>query len=58
LNSSDIDIGGYWTIGQGNGSAGYPYIGAVNNLNTPQSDAYEFVIQAGQSDVGDVRNYW
>jgi hypothetical protein len=57
--SSDIDIGGYWTIGQGNGSAGYPYIGAVNNLDVPQSDAYDFVIQAGQSyDGPTVNNYW
>ena len=56
--SSDIDIGGYWTIGQGNGSVGYPYIGAVNNLDTPQSDAYDFVIQAGQSDGATVNNYW
>ena len=56
--SSDIDVGGYWTIGQGNGSVGYPYIGAVNNLDTPQSDAYDFVIQAGQSDGATVNNYW
>lgn len=57
-DSSDINISGYWTIGQGTGSVGYPYIGAVNNLNTPTADAYDFVIQAGQSKVGDVRNYW
>ena len=56
--SSDIDVGGYWTIGQGNGSVGYPYIGAVNNLDTPQSDPYDFVIQAGQSDGATVNNYW
>ena len=57
-NSSEIDIGGYWTIGQGNGGVGYPYIGAVNNLDTPQSDAYDFVIQAGQSNGSTVNNYW
>ena len=57
-SSSDIDIGGYWTIGQGNSGVGYPYIGAVNNLNTPQSDAYDFVIQAGQSSGSTVNNYW
>jgi hypothetical protein len=57
--SSDIDIGGYWTIGQGNGNVGYPYIGAVNNLDTPTTDAYDFVIQAGQSfDGPTVNNYW
>jgi hypothetical protein len=56
--NADIDIGGYWTIGQGNGSVGYPYIGAVNNLNTPQTDPYDFVIQAGQSYNGTVNNYW
>ena len=57
-DSSEIDIGGYWTIGQGNGGSGYPYIGAVNNLDTPQSDAYDFVIQAGQSYGDTVNNYW
>ena len=57
-NSSEIDMTGYWTIGQGNGSAGYPYIGAVNNLDTPQSDPYDFVIQAGQSNGPTVNNYW
>ena len=58
-SSSDIDIGGYWTIGRGNSSAGWPYIGAVNNLNTPQTDPYDFVIQAGQSyDGPTVNNYW
>ena len=57
--SSEIDITGYWTIGEGNGTSGYPYIGAVNNLNVPQSDAYDFVIQAGQSyDGPTVNNYW
>jgi hypothetical protein len=56
--SSEIDIGGYWTIGQGAGNSGYPYIGAVNNLDTPQSDAYDFVIQAGQSNGPTVNNYW
>ena len=54
-NSSDIDIGGYWTIGQGNGSIGYPYIGATDNIDT---DPYDFVIQAGQSDGATVNNYW
>ena len=54
-NSSDIDIGGYWTIGQGNGSTGYPYIGATDNVDT---DPYDFVIQAGQSDGPTVNNYW
>jgi hypothetical protein len=57
-DSGEIDMTGYWTIGQGNGSAGYPYIGAVNNLDTPQSDPYDFVIQAGQSNGATVNNYW
>ena len=53
--SSDIDIGGYWTIGQGNGGVGFPYIGATDNIDT---DPYDFVIQAGQSDGPTVNNYW
>jgi len=59
-DNSDIDIEGYWTIGQGNGSVGYPYIGAVNNLNTIHTDAYDFVVQAGYKDGGNptVNNYW
>ena len=54
-DSSEIDIGGYWTIGQGNGSTGYPYIGATDNVDT---DPYDFVIQAGQSNGPTVNNYW
>ena len=53
--SSDIDIGGYWTIGQGNGTVGYPYIGATDNVDI---DPYDFVIQAGQSNGPTVNNYW
>lgn len=56
-NSSDIDIGGYWAIGQRQGSVGYPFIGATDNF---ASDAYDFVIQAGYKDGGNpvVNNYW
>jgi hypothetical protein len=54
-DSSDIDIGGYWTIGQGNGTVGYPYIGPVDNIGP---DAYDFVIQAGYRDGDTFNNYW
>ena len=54
-DSSEIDIGGYWTIGQGAGNLGYPYIGATDNIDT---DPYDFVIQAGQSNGPTVNNYW
>ena len=53
---SEIDIGGYWTIGQGTGSVGYPYIGATDEFDT---DAYDFVIQTGNQDgPSTVYNYW
>jgi hypothetical protein len=53
---SDIDITGFWTIGEGNGTSGYPYIGATNNVDT---DPYDFVIQAGYYDGEDtLNNYW
>ena len=58
---SDIDITGYWTIGEVNGTSGYPYIGATNNVD---SDPYDFVIQAGYTTPGDPgprvvhNNYW
>ena len=54
-NSSEIDIGGFWTLGDFNNNSGYPYIGATDNVDT---DAYDFVIQAGQDVSGSVRNYW
>jgi len=51
-DGSEIDISGYWTIGQGNSSVGYPYIGATNNTGP---DPYDFMIQAG---VDSSKNYW
>jgi len=56
-DSSSIDVGGYWTIGRGNGTVGYPFIGATDNI---APDPYDFVVQAGYKDAGNptVNNYW
>ena len=54
---SDIDMGGYWAIGQRHGNAGYPYIGATDNVDP---DPYDFVIQAGHANRpgSSTYNYW